>query len=829
MGAQNLIADVTYAVRTLSRAPMTVFITVLSLGLGIGGVTTVFNVTDSLLHPPAPGLRDPEGLVTVYTSEDDGEVHGSSSYPDYEQVRGLSALEDAAAAAMGLMSLDVDGVPEQLVGEAVSGNYFDVTGIEPVLGRSFLPEEGAPGAGAPVAVLGYHLWVDRFAAAPGAVGRVVRINGQPVTIVGVAPEGVMSRRVPIRPDVWVPLASPQDPGRAGEMDDRGKREYVILGRYASGAGIEELQAQLAVLGERLSGEFAETWVDDGGRPRAFTAVGERGSRVNPRARLVLGGVAAFFFIATGLVLLIACTNVTSLFLVRANRRGKEIALRLALGAKRRQILRLLMVEGVLLGVVAGGVGVAFAHFLAGAMATFSLPVNVPLRLDFHPTGRAYVFAFSAALATSLVFSLVPALRVSRPDLVSRLKGARVLKPGRRRVGLGSALVVVQFAAALVLVGGAGLFVRSLGNASTMDLGVKPEGVALMSQVVPDDVEDGELEAYYRDVGQRLERLPGAQATALARGVELTLLQIASAVTFRGSEADPLEEGFSGFRNAVTPGYLDVLGVTLLRGRWIQEEDDGGGTRVAVVNETAARTLWPGEDPLGRTFAMVDRSPGPRASSGEAVTVQVVGLARDGNYLDAGDPPTPYVWTSLYQDPVRTVALVARGASADAMVQELHKAMPPAPGEVQVMPPTTYESQLSFQFLHLRLASKVLGWGGGFGLFLALIGVYGLVAYTVGERSREIAIRRAVGADAGRVVRDVVRQGLTLAGIGLGLGLAVLLPGARLIRGVLLGVSPTDPVALGGGVLLLVVTAAAASFLPARRAARIDPMDSLRQE
>jgi predicted permease len=808
---------------------MTVATTVLSLGLGIGGMTTVFNVSDGLLHPPAPGLRDPVGLVTVYTSEDDGRVYGSSSYPDFEEVRGLSALDDAAASVIRLLSLDVDGSPEQLVGEAVSGNFFQVAGIQPVLGRSFLAEEGTAGAGAPVAVLGYDLWVDRFGAAPGVVGQVIRLNGEPVTVVGVAPKGIMSRRLPIRPDLWIPLASPQDPGRIGEKEDRNKREYLIFARYASGAGLDELRAQLTVLGDRLSGDFPEAWTDDAGRPRAFTAVSERRSRLNPGARMILGGVAAFLFIATGLVLLIACTNVTSLFLVRANRRGKEIALRLALGAKRRQIVRLLLAEGVLLGVLAGAVGVGFAHVLAGAMATFSLPVNVPLRLDFQPTGRAYAFAFTAALATSLVFSLVPALRVSRPDLASGLKNARSRNPAKRRLGLGSALVVVQLAASLVLIGGAGLFIRSLQNAATLDLGVDPHGVALMSQVVPEEVGKEGMETYVRDLHQRLGRLPGVQGAAVARGVELTLLQFGAAVSVRGSAGDPGDEGVAGFRNAVTPGYLDVLGIALLRGRGIEDGDGAGGDRVAVVNETLARTLWLGEDPLGRTFSMDDRSPGPGSGEGGTVTVRVVGVARDGNYLDVGDPPTPYVWTSLYQDPARTVALVVRGASAEAMVRELRSAVTPAPGQVQVLPPTTYESQLSFQFIHLRLASKVLGWGGAFGLFLAVIGVYGLVAYTVGERSREIAIRRAVGADAGHVVREVVWQAMKLAAIGLVLGLAVLLPGARLIRGVLVGVTPMDPLALGGGTVLLLATAAAAALLPARRAARIDPMDSLRQE
>jgi predicted permease len=829
MGIQGFLRDLAYAVRKLAKAPMTVLITVLSLGLGLGAMTTVFTVANGILHPPADWLRDPQRLVTIYTTEDDGETYGTSSLPDFEDVRTAAALADAAAINVKLLPLEEGDTPEQLLAQEVTTNYFGVTGIRPVLGRGFASDEGRVEAGAPVAVLSHDLWTGSFGGDPGIIGRVIHLGGRPVTVVGVAPEGVVSRRVPVRPDVWVPL----DEGVARTSDDvtaRKAREYLVLGRLRDGATLNELRSQTSVLAERLRRDHPEAWTDDHDQPRKFTVLSERDSRVNPRAKVVLAGVSLFFFGATGLILLIACANVTSLFLVRAVRRGREIAVRLSLGASRRQVVRMLLAEGLLLGTVAGAVGITFAWLLTGAMRSFSLPINVPIHLDFTPDGRSYAFAFGVALLTSLIFSLIPALRVSRPSLVTALKeGSGTWGRAGRRFKPGSVLVAIQFAASLVLVVGAGLFLRSLHDATTMDLGVDPDGVAMTTKTVPDDLDDQGTVQFYRDLEARLARAPGVSGVALSRGVEMTLLQVGAAASVTTGAADEPPEGRSAYRNAVTPGYLKMLGIPLLRGRSIEEEDGPSDAPVAVVNDAFARRFFPDGDVLGRTFTLTDKSPGAAAREASPLTLRVVGVAADGTYMDVGDPPTPYVWTSLYQDRSRTVAVTLKGTSSEAMVAALRAGVERAPGEVPVIPPATYASQLSLQFIHLRLASRMLGWGGGLGLFLALIGVYGLVSFTVTQHTRDIAIRRAVGADATAVVRDVVRQGLTLAGIGLVLGLLVLIPVARVIRGVLVGVGPADPVSLVGGVVLLALAAAVASFVPARRAARIDPMTALRQE
>jgi hypothetical protein len=317
--------------------------------------------------------------------------------------------------------------------------------------------------------------------------------------------------------------------------------------------------------------------------------------------------------------------------------------------------------------------------------------------------------------------------------------------------------------------------------------------------------------------------------ALSSGLEATLLQVSGPVSVRTGAPDEPEAGRSAFRNAVTPGYLQLLHLHLLRGRAIEEQDGPGAPPVAVVNEAFAHTFWPDGDALGRSFTLISRRPGEEARHSTPRVVQIVGIAANGTYVDLGDAPTPYVWTSLYQDPTPTVGVVVKGASADAMVHTLRTRLDRAPGELPLIPPTTYESQLAFQFMPLRLLSKVLGWGGTFGLFLALIGVYGMVSFTVAQRRRDIAIRRAVGAGRVQVVGSMMRQGIWHAIGGLLVGFIVLIPAARIVRGLLVGVGPMDPVALVGGIGLLLGTAALASFVPARRAARVDPMISLREE
>jgi predicted permease len=734
---------------------------------------------------------------------------------------------------------------EPILTEEVTGNYFAVTGIRPVLGRAFLPQETEIGSVSQVTVISHHLWLRRFGGAPGVLGQSIRLNEKSFTIVGVAPEGIVSRMAPVKPDAWVPLGIPGSSSerRVEALEERNERHFLILGRMREGVSMGQVQAQLAVLSGNLHGEYAHLWEDDAGRPRALTAVREEDSRINPRARRLLAGITGFFLGAAGLILLIACSNVTTLFLARAGRRRQEMAIRVSIGASRRRIMSLLLTEGLIPGLLGGVVGVLLAWYAAGAMESLSLPLNIPLNIDISIDYRVLSFALAISVGASLLFGLVPALDASKPDLVSSLKGdARGMRRlsrglGIRRLGLRNLMVVVQCAASLVLVVGAALFLRTLQGATTMDLGLEPERVAVMSKSLSRDEYSPEAGLqYYRDLRSRLTGLPGVVDAQLSRCLELTFfqLQCATEVEVVGGESASVEalgeEAPDFARNSVTPGYLEMLGIPLLRGRTLQESDGPDAPRVAVVNETFAQRLWPGEDPLGRTFTMSVPEDQEVEGGSARRSLLVVGMTRDGKYEDFDDESVPYFWTSLYQEYTPMVAVSLKGAvSAEAMVPLLRQHVELDDGEVPFLEPATLESQISLQFIHLRIASAVLGWGGAFGLILAAIGIYGVVSVAVTERTREMAIRVAMGAERLQVIRRVAGGGLMLALVGLVAGLVVVLPLAHLLRSVFYGVGAVDPLALGVGIGVLVLSALVASVVPARRVTRIEPMRILREE
>ena len=843
---EALLQDLRVGLRSLRKSPAAVIITVVSLGFGVGAVTTVFSITNGLLFHLPVGLSDPESLVTVYTSRDDGGVHGNSSFPDYlSVVEEIDALEDVAAFGMRGFALGGESVSEPILAEEVTGNFFAVTGIRPVLGRAFLPEETEIGSVEPVAVISHDLWLRRFGGTSGVLGQSIRLNGKTFTVVGVAQEGIVSRMAPVKPDAWIPVGIPgsRSERRVEALTQRDSRHFVVLGRMREGVSIGQVQAQLSVLSENLHGEYSDLWNDDADQTRVLTAVRERDSRINPRARRLLTGITVFFLVAAGLILLIACSNVATLFLARAGRRRQEMAIRVSIGASRRRLVGLLLTEGLIPGLVGGAVGVLLASYAAGAMESLSLPLNIPLNFDISIDYRVLIFALVVSVGASLLFGLIPALEASRPDLVSSLKGesrgmGRTARGSAlRRLGLRNFMVVVQCAASLVLVVGAALFLRTLQGATTMDLGLNPERVAVMTKSLPEAEYSPDVGLqFYRELRTRLSALPEVVDAQLSRCLELTFLQMDCTSDLEVTGGD-LVAGGSGsgespafLRNSVTPGYLEMLQIPLLRGRTLQEGDGPGAPLVAVVNETFAERLWSGRDPLGRQFTVTLSQGSTGDGSPEERSLTVVGVTRDGKYEDFDDERIPYFWTSLYQDYTSTVAVSLKGAvSAEAMVPLLRESVALDPGEAPLMGPSTLESQISIQFIHLRIVSKVLGWGGAFGLILAAIGIYGVVSVAVTERTREMAIRLAMGAEQLQVIRRVAGGGMGLAVVGLLIGLAVVLPLAHLLRSVLYGVGAVDPWALGGGIGVLALSALVASVIPARRATRIDPMKILREE
>lgn len=834
---RNVVTDLRFATRSLRRAPGVMLITVVSLGVGIGAVTAVFGVANSFLFRGGVGISDPESLVVIYTSEDDGEAFGSSSLPDYEDVVSeVDVLSDAAAASIRTVASGDGESIKPLLAEEVTGNYFSVTGIRPVIGRGFLPEEGGVGAER-VAVISHGMWQRDFGGRPDVLGAPLRLNGYMHTVVGVVPDGVLSRRVPLEPDVWVPLASVGDDALSAEAAraSRDRRSFLIVGRLAPGASKEALATQLGVLSARLQAAYPAQWRDDHGRARSFTLLGEKDSRLRPGARALLAGIAIFFIGAAGLILLIACANVTTLFLARASNRSREMAVRLSLGASRRRLVSMFLTEGLVPGIGAGLVGLWFASWINRSLnaAVASIPFGLPIRVSFGLDARVLVVAVVLSLGASLVFGLVPALEGSRPDLVRALKGDGTSASRGHR--LRNLLVTVQCAASVVLLVGAGLFVRSMTNATQVDLGLNPDRIAVATKKLDaEGFSEDEGRQYIRALQAKMSARADVEAVHVARSMEMTLMSIdptlpvrVEAAGYAPGDADPP----AFWRNSVTPGYLEMMGVPIVRGRTLETGDVEGAPLVAVVNEAFARRLWPEEDPIGRTFQAVGRAPvGNDAEFTEERSFQVVGLAKDGKYFDFDDAPIPYYWTSIFQDYAARIVIAAKGtSSAEAMIPLLRENVALAGGEVQLTPPSTLAQQLSYQFIHLRIASRVLRWAGAFGLFLASIGIYGIVSFSVSQRTREMAIRMAVGADRRQVLNGVIRDGMRPALMGLGVGVVCAILGARLVSSVLVGVSAVDPLAFAGGTSVLVAAALLASFVPARKALGVDPMETLREE
>jgi len=829
----GLWADVRYASRRLVATPVQVLVTVLSLGIGIGITTSVFAIANAFLMQSPGGLTDTRGLVALYTSDERGSPYDASSYPDLEDVaRETDVFQGVAAIRPGVVRWTDGESSRRVIVEIVDGNYFDVLGIRPALGRTFARDETLPGRAEPVVVISYEVWKTRFGGSRSVLGRVLRLDGRDFTVIGVAPEGLLGRLFRLKVDAWVPLGLPGGIYHATprELIDRKAREYVAYARLRAGVSVEQARTRMKVLATRLHDQYGDTWTDDHGAVRSLTVLTEEESRVRPDMRAELVGAAAFFLAGAASILIIACINVAGLFLARAQERRREIAVRLSLGAGRRRVVRLLLVEALVLALLGGAVGLGIAGLSARFLGAIPFPMDVPLAFAVDVDSRVLLFASATALGTCLAFGLLPAVRASRTDLVGVLKGAAA---GRVRWGVSarSILVMLQVAGSLVFLVATGLCVRSSSAFAALDPGLNPDGIAVASWRDA-DTEDDESVARQKALAlaDRLRASPGIDEVAVAAVAELSpWTEFATAkVRVDGYQPPQGEEPVLRY-NTVTPGYFEMLGMRPVRGRALQSTDAGGAPPVALVNETFVRTYWPGETGLGRRFSVLETRSFGKSNEPRETTYEVVGVLRDVQAAP-GQEPEPYYWTSFLQDYAPMVVFYARGRpNAASAVPGLRAIVQDEPDELPLVSARTYADLVSFNTIGQRLALKAFTWTGAFALLLAVIGIYGMVSFAVGRRMREMAIRQAVGADRGTVVRSVLWDGLRLTGIGVALGLAVVVPAAVLARSALFGISPVDPPALLGSAAVLVAAAMAATVLPARRAAHVDPMRILRED
>jgi len=811
---RNLWQDVRYGFRRLRKSPSFTALAIISLTLGIGANTAIFSLVNTVLLRPLP-VRQPEQLVQIYGTLHGGADYTIQSYLNYTDYRDRNEVFSGVLAyRFAPLSLSHGGANERVWGYLASGNYFDVLGVQPVLGRGFLPEEDRTPGSHPVVVLSYGCWQRRFAADPSIVGRAIALNGHKFTVVGVAPEKFLGTEIAYAPEMWVPMmmAKEIEPGSAW-LNSRSDDNLFAVGRLKPGVTVAQAEQSLAALTLQLGKEHP---ADNEGRGVSLLTPG----LFIPDIRNSVIGFTGILMAVVALVLLLACVNLANLLLARATERRKEIAIRLALGASRFRLVRQLLTESVLLSLAGGAGGLLLAAWINDLVAATKLPTDIALNFELHLDWRVLLFTLGLSLLTGVVFSLLPALQSSRADLLPALKDEGSMG-GFRRSRLRNTLVVVQVALSLVLLVCAGLIVRGLQAAQSMRPGFNPENaVALSFDVGLQGYDEQKGRDFQRQVLERARALPGVRSAALVYNLPLSINYNSSTIYAEGQPTGSSSQLPLAIPNYISPNYFQTMGINL-RGRDFTTQDNKTETRVAVVNETFARRFFPDGEAIGKRFNFG----GPDDPFWE-----IVGVAADGKYETLGESQKPAFYRPLLRDYNTTITLVARTAGDPrSLIAALRR-------EVQALDPTlplfgvkTLTEHMQVPLFPARMAAIVLGSFGVLALVLAAIGIYGVMSYVVAGRTREIGVRMALGAQAADVLKMVVMQGMKLVLFGVGLGLLGAFALTRLMSSLLYGVSATDPVTYGGVAILLAGVALFACLIPARKATKVDPMVALRYE
>lgn len=799
--------DLRVGLRALRATPAVTLAILVSLGLGIGAVVTAFAWYEGWVLRPLPHVAAQDRLVWLNTRAPGGGTW-SVSYPTSRDWREQTrTLEDIATFSFEQVGLREEGSTERLFSLLVSANYFDFLGVPLALGRGFRPEEEA--GAVPVAVLGHGYWQRRFEADSSIVGRVLNLGGTDYTVVGVAPPRFGGSYPGLTFDIFLPVTTLPyvAPQRRRQLEQRGSQWMEAFGRLAPGVTLTQAQAEADAIGQRLEA----TYPDEAMTP-VLTPLAESG----PSA--TMGPVLLAQLGITALVLLIACANVANLLLARATARQREIGIRLAVGAGRGHIVRQLLLESLLLAGAGGAAGLALAWWGRNLLMVFIPPAPFPLGSDLEISGRVIAFAAAVTIGTVLLFGLVPALRASRPALVPALReGAAGDGRGSRLRG---ALVAAQVSLSLVALVAAGLFVRGLQRAGAVDPGyADPDRLLLVDTDLrlAGTLDSTSARAMLDRALTHLATLPGVTGVAAAQFVPLGFGNNSSnGIRVEGYE--PAEdENMSVQFSVVTPGYFTTVGMPIVRGRALDATDRAEGSAVAVVNEAFVRRYLSVGDPIGRRFRRSGRD------------VEIVGVARDAKYRRLEEAAFPFIYLPHAQNYRTDLAFHVRTAGAPApLVETLRRELAVVAPDLPFLDPRTLRQQMVPATLVQRIGAGVLGAFGGLALLLSGIGIYGVVAYSVARRTRELGVRLALGATPRQVIRLVVGQGVRLAAAGIAIGGLLALGAGQLLRSQLFGLNPADPLTFGTLVILLGAVAVAASLVPARRAARVDPVEALRE-
>jgi len=807
--------DFKYAVRRLVRTPGFTLVAVLSLGLGIGANTAMFSVVNAVLLRKLP-IRAPEEMVEVYTSEGDGYLYSTSSYPDYEDLKAADLPFSSLVGSRTVMArMERGDRPEVAFGEVISWDFFPSLGVPMALGRSFLPEEDATPGTNPVVILGYRTWETEFGKDPEILGTSVHLNGVPYTVVGVASEAFTGSFPVLVTSFYAPLTmTDQLMGNPapGQLGRRSSRSMFLKARLTPGATVEQANEALRAFSSRLEELYPET-----NEQRVMSALPSGKVALHPLVDRALKPVAGLLLVVVGIVLLIACANLSSFLLARAKDRRKEIAMRLALGAGRGALIRQLLVETTLLALLGGVAGIVLADWTLRLLMSFQPPIPIPVSLDVGLDRTVLLFTAGVSLLAGLAFGLVPALQATNPDVAPTLKDEGQGTGKARRFNLRNALVVTQVAFSFVLLIGAGLFVRSLQKAQMIDPGFDTGPAALIWPMV--DLSGYETEEEQTAILQRLEdRLlahPRIHSLAIADRLPLGAGIQTGGYLLPGIPSDTPDGDHDIDDANVMPGYFQAMGVPIVQGRAF-EAADLDGPPVVIVSEAFVRQYYPGQDMVGRSI---------QDTGGN--DLRIVGVARDTKVRTLGESPRPYIY-GAHRYPGMEFVVRGEGTSEELLAAALdvvHEVDP----DLMLFEAKTMNEHLALMLFPPRMAALLLSVFGGLALLLSAIGIYGVVSYAVARRTREMGIRISLGASARDVVAMAVQGGMRLVLVGGGIG--ILMAGAVTwsISGFLYGIGSTDVVTFAAIPLLLVGVALLAAWVPARRASLIDPVRALKSE
>ena len=816
-----MFQDVQYGLRTLLRSPSFTFVAALSLALGIGANTAIFSLVNAVLLRPMP-VHEPERLAALFTSDQRNPGNLPLSHLNFKDLRDQNAVFSGVAAfTFAQLNWSTGSESEQIPAQVVSANYFSVLGTQPSLGRGFRPDEDDRPTH--VAVLSHGFWQRSLGSDPNIIGKTLTLNRTPFTVVGVAPKGFAGTLIGGGPSIWVPMSAHDvaQPNFDWYETRRGLFLFAFA-RLKPGVTMQQANANLETVFSQLAQAFP---ADNKGRGAGAWPLLD--ARLNPGGQ---GGapvvqLSMILMTVVGIVLLIACANVANLLLARANKRRKEIAIRLALGARRTRLMRQLLTESLLLSIAGGILGLLLAYWLIDLLATADLQLPLPIDDTVSIDGRVLGFTAALALITGALFGLAPAIQASRPDVVPILKNETVPAGAGRRgflgvINLRQALVIAQVALSLISLIAAGLFLRSLRSAQAIDTGFETSGVLVMTVNLGREgytPERGQL--FYQQVVERVAGLPGVERAAVASNPPLGGGFLRS--VFPEGTDTTTQDRILVQVNSVSPGYLDTIDIPLLRGRDLSDTDVTGAPLAVVINETMAQRFWPGQEALGKRFKFF----------GDDEFTTVVGIAKDAKYNGVAEAPIPFIYQPLRQNysPAATLHVRA-GMDAASLAAAVRQRVLEVDPTLSVFNVRTLEDQVAQSLAPLRINVIVLTTFGLLALLLAAIGLYGVASYSVAQRTREIGVRMALGAQPSSVLRLVLGHGLLLVAIGLALGLLLAAGLTRVVpQDLLQNVSARDPWTFAATSLLLAVVALIASYIPARRATQIDPLIALRTE